>query len=119
MTTKARLESIENQLSEVQSTSVKLLELVNKVESQLYDNRKSLESIMINDHPTGKSNFFPKPASISEDSVTQIVYSLASKQKEKHQLNIIIHNLEELNLPEGATRKQDDIKNVHQYFKLT
>ena len=54
----------------MQSTSVKLSELVNKVELQLCDNRKSLESIMINDHASGKSEFLPKPASISEDPVT-------------------------------------------------
>ena len=91
----SRLESIENQLSEVQSTSDKLSELVNKVESQLCDNRKSLDS-MINDHSLGKSEFLPKPASISEDSVTQIAYSLACEQKKekKCQLNIIIHYLQ-------------------------
>jgi len=107
----SRLECIENQLSEVQSTSNKLSELVNKVESQLCDNRKSLESL-INDQSSDKSEPQLKPASISEDSVTQIAYSLASeqKEKEKRQLNIIIHNLEESNAPEGATRKQDDIK---------
>jgi len=59
----SRLESIENQLSEVQSTNDKLSELVNKVELQLCDNRKSLENMM-NDHPSGKNEFLPKPASL-------------------------------------------------------
>jgi len=107
----SRLESIENQLSEVHSTNQKLSEVVKKVELQLSDNRKSLEGIL-NDKSSDKSESPSKPASISEDSVAQIAYSLASeqKEKEKRQLNVIIHNLEESTASDGPLRKQDDIK---------
>ena len=106
-----KLEGVESQLSRVQSTNVELSKTTERVESRLYDFKKSLETMfknLLSDNiePT------PKLVPISEDSAAQIACSLVFEQKEKEncQLNIILHNLEELSSSDGLTRKQDDIK---------
>jgi len=52
---------------------------------------------MITDQVSDKAEFPSKSPFISEDSIAQIAFPLASKEKEKekYQLNVIIHNLEE------------------------
>ena len=56
---------------------------------------------------------------VSEDSVAQIAASLVTEQKEKqkHQMNVIIHNLEESNATDGPARKQDGIKKCLSVFQ--
>ena len=56
---------------------------------------------------------------MSEDSVAQIAASLVTeqKEKEKHQMNIVVHNLEESSATEGPARKQDDIKKCLSVFQ--
>jgi len=73
---------------------------------------------VINNQPFDKSEPQAQPASISEDSVTQIAYSLASEQNEK-EAPVKHRNSQQSNAPEGATRKQDDIRNALLCFKLT
>ena len=67
---------------------------------------------MFNDQSPVNAEPSARSAPISEDSVAQITFSLVAeqKEKEKRQLNIIMHNLEESSAPDGLTRKQDDIK---------
>jgi len=67
---------------------------------------------MVNDHPSDNTESPSKFPTITEDSVDQIAFFLASEQKEKEkcQLNVIIHNLEESSVPDRPSRKQDDIK---------
>jgi len=55
--------------------------------------------------------------SVSEDSVAQIAASLDTEQKEKRQMNVIIHNLEEFNATDGPARKQDDIMKCLSVFQ--
>ena len=115
----SKLESMESQLSEVQSTGHKLSEAVKKVESQLCDYRKSLESMLNDQSPVNAEPLARSARPISEDSIAQITFSLVAeqKEKEKHQLNIIMHNLEESSAPDGFTRKQDDIKKCISVFE--
>jgi len=49
------------------------------------------------------------PISISEESVAHLAM-VEQREKEKRQLNVILHNLPESNAPEGVKRKADDIK---------
>ena len=55
---------------------------------------------------------------ISDDSVANITLSLTSEQKEKdkHQFNIILHNLKESDATDSATRKQEDIESCCSLF---
>ena len=55
---------------------------------------------------------------ISDDSVANITLSLTSEQKEKtkHQFNIVLHNLIELDATDSATRKQEDIESCCSLF---
>jgi len=56
--------------------------VIEKVELQFYDGRKSLET-MINDQSLDKSETPSMPASISKDSIAQIAFSLALEKKKK------------------------------------
>jgi len=81
-----KLESYESQLSEAQTTNQKLSETIEKVESQLTDNRKSLEN-MITDQVSDKAESPSKSPSISEDSVAQIAFSLPQNKKKRRNAN--------------------------------
>ena len=62
---------------------------------------------------------FDPTSPISEESAVNIAVSLAAeqKQKERRQLNWIVHNLEESAATEGDSRKKDDIKNVYPFSR--
>ena len=113
-----KLEGVESQLSKVQSTNIELSKTIERVESRLHDFKKSLET-MFKDQLSDNIEPTPKLAPISEDSAAQIAYSFVFEQKEKEkcQLNIILHNLEESSSSDGLTRKQDDIKRCKSVFK--
>jgi len=114
-----RLESVENKLSEVQSIEKKLSESIKSIESQLGGYHKEISNaISSKPVPTNKPDALT-PFSVSEDSVAQIAASLVTeqKEKEKRQMNVIIHNLEESNAADGPARKQDDIKNCLSMFQ--
>ena len=51
--------------------------------------------------------------------MVQIAASVATeqKEKEKRQMNIILHNLEESNAADGTARKQDGIKKCLSVFQ--
>ena len=58
-------------------------------------------------------------AHITEESVANIAVSINAeqKEKEKRQLNIIVHNLEESSASEGSFRKEDDITKCKSLFQ--
>ena len=60
------------------------------------------------------------PAKPAKDTVTQMTFSLVleQKEKEKHQLNIIMHNLEKSSASNGPTKKQEDIKKCRSVFEI-
>ena len=59
----------------------------------------------------------PNAAPITEESVENIAVSINTEQKEKRQLNLIIHNLKESTANEGPSRKEDDIARCKSLFQ--
>jgi len=59
------------------------------------------------------------PTSISEESVVHLALSLVVEQreKEKRQLNVILHNLPESTAHEGVKRKEDDSEKCISIFQ--
>ena len=89
------------------------------VETQLEKHQKAISSL-INDHKTVLGSNPPSHVSpISEESVANIAVSINAeqKEKEKRQLNIIVHNLEESSASEGPARKEDDISECKSLFQ--
>jgi len=98
-----RLESIENKLSEVHSTKHKLSDVIKSIETQLGGYHKEISTAISSDSMSVDKSASVAPLHVSEDSVAQIAASLVTEQKEKerHQMNIIVHNLEESNASDG------------------
>ena len=117
-----RLESVESKLQEVQSTEKKLSEAIKNIESQLGGYHKEITSAIAN-NSSSANNTDPTsshtPTTISEESVVRLASSLAVEQreKEKRQLNVILHNLVESTASEGANRKKEDIKKCSSIFQ--
>ena len=124
-----RLASVESKLSEVQSNEKKLSEAIKSIESQLGGYHEQIASAITNNLPSANSldqsahnlDATPPqiPTGISEESVVRLASSLAVEQreKEKRQLNIILHNLVEPTASEGANRKKEDIKKCCSLFQ--
>ena len=117
----SKVTSIDKSLLEIQQSEKRLCELINKVETQLADHHKSMDS-MLTGHVTGlakASGSVNANAPISPDSVEHIAISLVSEQKEKErrQLNLIVHKLEESSANDGPSRKNDDIKRCESLFQ--
>ena len=106
-----RLEAVENKLSEVQSTENKLSDLVKNIESQLGGYHKEIHneiSTAISSKPLPTNvSASSTPLQVPEDSVAQIAAFLATeqKEKEKRQMNIVVHNLEESKRYRGSCKK--------------
>ena len=115
-----RLEFVESKLSEVhQSTKRKLSDTIKTIESQLGDFRKEITATLMDNYLSAKQPDSSTPLNVSDDSLIQIVASLATeqKEKEKQQMNIILHNLEKSNATDSTARKQDDIKKCLSVFQ--
>ena len=120
---------MESKLSEVQSNEKKLSEAIKSIESQLGGYHEQIASAITNNLPSANSldqsahnlNATPPqiPTGISEESVVRLASSLAVEQreKEKRQLNIILHNLVKPTASEGANRKKEDIKKCCSLFQ--
>jgi len=116
----SRITAIEQSVTEIQCSERKLHESVEKVETKIESFQKSIESLL-NEHTSSQ----PKtPASVNvapvvPDSVEETVVSLLSeqKEKEKRQLNIIVHKLEESTASDGPSKKQEDIKKCESLFQ--
>ena len=74
----------------------------------------------LNDHKAAVGSNTPSMVPpITEESVANIAVSINAEQreKEKRQLNIIVHNLEESSASEGPSRKEDDITKCKSLFQ--
>ena len=100
------LQSINSKLSELHSN---ISEVAKNLGTQIDKHQKTFAEALA-DHSADAPTQSASP-SLSEDSVAHITVSLATeqKEKEKRQLNIIVHNIEESAASDGASRKKDDI----------
>ena len=91
------------------------------VESQLEKQQKAITALL-NDHKAALGTNAPSVVPpITEESVANIAVSINAeqKEKEKRQLNIIVHNLdlEESSASEDPSRKEDDITKCKSLFQ--
>jgi len=105
-----RLTTVENKITELQLAENSLSITTKNVESQLKLYHKTVTD-MISEQPMSTRDHTSATSSISTESVQHIASSLVAEQREKErrQLNIIVHNLKESASTDGAARKQDDI----------
>ena len=110
----ANFKSINVKLSELHSN---IAEVAKSFEIQLGEHHKSFAETLA-EYPTQMSAN-TAPASIPEESVAHIAVSLAAeqKEKEKRRLNIIVHNVEESEATDSATRKNHDVSKCSDIFK--
>jgi len=114
------LESVEIKFQEVQTTEEKLSEVINNIDSKLCGYHKEItQAIASNFSSANNSASTSTPTSISEESAVRLASSLAveQKEKEKRQLNVIVHNLVEPTASEGANRKKEGIKKCSSVFQ--
>ena len=77
----------------IQLTESKLNKIMNNVEFPLEKQQKAIPALL-NDHKATLGTNTPSMvAPITDESVANIAVSVNAKQKEKRQLNIIVHNL--------------------------
>ena len=112
------LSLLEKKVTEMQTAEKNLSEHVKNIEIQL----KKYHNAVTNTDGSQPMNIptpIMSPAPISEESVARLASSVVVEQreKEKRQLNIILHNLAESNAPEGTNRKEDDIKKCSSIFQ--
>ena len=114
----SRITAVETSVIEIQCSERKLHESVKSVESQIESFQKSIKSLL-NEHTTQLSKVSTSVNAVPPESAEQIAVSLLSeqKEKEKRQLNIMIHKLEESTADDGQSRKQDDIKKFVSLFQ--
>jgi len=108
------LESINSNLSKLHSN---VSEVAKNLGTQIDKHQKTFAEVLA-DHPADVP-MQSAPPSLSEDSVAHITVSLATeqKEKEKRQLNIIVHNVEESSATDGVSRKKDDISRCMTLFQ--
>ena len=60
----------------------------------------------------------PNTNTISSESVVSLTTSFVAEQKEreKRELNLVLHNAPESTTPDGSTRKQEDMANISGIF---
>ena len=106
----SKVSILEKSMSKIQQTESNLCEFVKNVESQLEKHEKAITTLF-NDHKTTQMSIAPSPTPITEESVANIAASVTAvqKEKEKRQLNVIIHSIAESSANEGPSRKEDDI----------
>jgi len=97
----------------------KLSDVIKSIETQLGGYHKEISTAISSDSMAVDKSASVAPLHVSEDSVARIAASLVTEQKEKErrQMNIIVHNLEESNASDGPARKQDDIKKCVSMFQ--
>ena len=118
MLVESRITAVETSVTEIQCSERKLHETVKYFESQIESFQKSIKSLL-NEHTTQLSKVPTSVNAVPPESAEQIAVSLLSeqKEKEKRQLNIMIHKLEESTADDGLSRKQDDIKKCVSLFQ--
>ena len=110
----ANFTTITTKLSELHSN---VAAVVTNLELKLGEHHKNFTNTLAN-HPIQMSTN-PALTTIPEESVAHIAMTLAAEQKEKEKrgLNLIIHNVEESNAVDGATRRKDDISKCSDIFQ--
>ena len=116
----SKASTLEKSISKIQVAELNLNEIMKNVESQLEKQQKAITALL-NDHKAAFGTNTPSVVPpITEESVANIAVSINAeqKEKEKRQLNIIVHNLEESSASEGPSRKKDDITKCNSLFHL-
>lgn len=110
----ANFTTINTKLSKLHSN---VAAVVKNLEVKLCEHHKSFTNTLAN-HPIQMSTN-PVLTTIPEESVAHIAMTLAAEQKEKEKrgLNLIIHNVEESNAVDGATRSEYDISKCSDIFQ--
>lgn len=110
---------LSNQISDLTSRINQVVTFNNKLQGQIEDINAAIHTAMHSEQPMSVSSPAASPTPISEESVARLASSLVVEQreKEKRQLNIILHNLPESTAPEGVKRKEDDIKRCVSIFQ--
>ena len=100
---------IDKKLEAIES---KLCQKIDEIEKSLKSYHTSLEEMECSDLPSERQ-------SIATDSVASIAASLVGeeKEKERRQLNLVLHNIEESSSSDGSERKSEDIKKVTSIFE--
>ena len=106
-------------MSKIQQTESNLCEFVKNVESQLEKHEKAITTLLNNHKTTQMSTAPSSTPSITEESVANIVASITAeqKEKEKRQLNVMIHNIVESSANGSPSRKEDDIGKCKSFFQ--
>jgi len=122
----SKITAVEKSVTEVQCSERKLHDTVNRVEAQFNHFQKSVESLLT-EHRTSLTGIATAGITIpsaqepshTNDSLTQLASTILSEQheKERHQLNLIVHNIEESSSESPQSRKQEDIAKVTSVFK--
>ena len=115
----SKVSILEKSMSKIQETESNLHKFVKDVETQLEKHEKAITTLF-NDHKSTQVSATSSPTpSITEESVANIAASITAeqKEKEKRQLNIIVHNITESSASEGPSRKEDDIKKCKSLFE--
>ena len=107
----SKVSTLEKSVSKIQLAELKLNEIMKNVESQLEKQQKAITALLNDNKAALGTNTSSVVPPITEESLANIAVSINAEQKgkEKRQLNIIVHNLEESSASEGPSRKEDDI----------
>ena len=117
----SKVSTLEKSVSEIQLTESKLNEIMKNVETQLEKHQKAISSL-IDDHKAALgSNPLSLVPPITEEPVANIVVSINAEQQkeEKRQLNIIVHNLENLLLVRALLEKRMTFLSASHYSRNT
>ena len=117
----SKVSTLEKSVSEIQLAESKLSKLMKNVESQIEKQQKVI-SALINDQKAALGSKAPSSnmvSPITEESMANLAVSINAEQKEKErrQLNVIVHNLEESSASEGSSRKKEDIDKCKSLFQ--
>ena len=108
--------NFDNRLREMET---KLSSIVDNINIKLDNHYKKIES-KLTCQPDGNMDANPPPNTntISSESVASLTTSFVAEQKEreKRELNLVLHNVPEPTAPDGSTRKQEDIAKISGIF---
>ena len=108
--------NFDNRLREMET---KLTSIIDDINIKLDNPYKKIES-KLTCQPDGNMDADPPPKTntISSESVVSLTTSFVAEQKEreKRELNLVLHNVPKSTAPGGSTRKQEDIAKISGIF---
>ena len=113
--TSQTIANFDNRLKEMES---KLSGIFDNINVKLYNHYKKLEEKFACQAGDNKdSNSLPNAKAISSESVASLTASLVTEQKEreKTELNLVLHNVPEPATIDNSARKEEDIIQVNSY----